>query len=230
MVERLHLALDGFDGPLDLLLDLAQRERVDWSRLSIVAIVDQYLAIVTAVRLELAADWLVMAAWLTWLRSRLLAPGPAPADAEAAAGVLTQRLQDLAAARALARWLDGRPQLGRDVYARGRPEQFVAYDRSAVRAGLPALLRAYAGARSATRYAPARLPLWTTQDALRRLRAMLGAGWADLAAFLPPAAGGLASRAALASTLLAGLELARDGALELRQEAPFAPIHCRAAA
>ena len=230
MAEQLHLALDGFDGPLDLLLDLAQRERVDWSRLSIVAIVDQYLAIVTAVRLELAADWLVMAAWLTWLRSRLLAPGPAAPDAEAAAGVLAERLQDLAAARALATWLDRRPQLGRDVHSRGRPEQFVAYDRSAVQAGLPALLRAYAGARPATRYAPARLPLWTTQDALCRLRAMLGTGWADLSAFLPPAASSLASRAAVASTLLAGLELARDGALELRQKAPFAPIQCRAAA
>jgi len=76
MADRLHLALDGFEGPMDLLLDLAQREKVDWSRLSILAIVDQYLAIVADVRLELAADWLVMAAWLTWLKSRLLMPDP----------------------------------------------------------------------------------------------------------------------------------------------------------
>lgn len=228
MVDRLVINLDGFDGPLDLLLDLAQREKVDWSRLSIVAIVDQYLAIVADVRLELAADWLVMAAWLTWLRSRLLTPDPAPADAEAAAGLLAGRLQDLAAARALAAWLEARPQLGRDVYARGRPEQLIAYDRSAVRAGLPALLRAYAGATSARAYAPGRPPLWTMQDAMRRLRAMLGASWSDLAAFLPPTASPLATRAALASTLLAGLEMARDGAAELRQDGPFAPIQCRA--
>ena len=115
----MHLALDGFEGPMDLLLDLAQREKVDWSRLSILAIVEQYLAIVANVRLELAADWLVMAAWLTWLKSRLLTPDPVSLEVEAAAGLLAERLQDLAAARALAAWLDARPQLGRDVHAHG---------------------------------------------------------------------------------------------------------------
>lgn len=213
---------------MDLLLDLAQKQKVDWARLSIVAIVDQYLAIVAGVRLELAADWLVMAAWLTWLKSRLLAPDPVPADAEQAAGLLAERLQDLAAARALAAWLDARPVLGRDVHARGAPEQFVAIDRSAVMLRLPSLLRAYAAQRPARRYAPGRPALWTMQDALRRLRAMLGPGWSDIAAFLPPTPTPLARRAALASTLLAGLELARDGVLELRQERAFAAVECRA--
>ena len=228
MADRLHLALDGFEGPIDLLLDLAQREKVDWSRLSILAIVDQYLAIVADVRLELAADWLVMAAWLTWLKSRLLMPDPVSPDVEAAAGLLTERLQDLAAARALAAWLDARPQLGRDIFPRGAPEHFVAYDRSTVRAGLPALLRAYAGARPTRGYTPGRPPLWTMQDAVRRMRTMLGVGWSDLATFLPPVASPLANRAAIASTLLAGLELARDGVVELRQDGLFAPIRCRA--
>ena len=228
MSDRLHLALEGFEGPMDLLLDLAQKQKVDWARLSIVSIVDQYLAIVAGVRLELAADWLVMAAWLTWLKSRLLAPDLLPADAEQAAGLLAERLQDLAAARALAAWLDARPVLGRDVHARGAPEQFVAVDRSAVMLRLPSLLRAYAAQRPARRYAPGRPALWTMQDALRRLRAMLGPGWSDIAAFLPPTPTPLARRAALASTLLAGLELARDGVLELRQERAFAAVECRA--
>ena len=233
MSDRLHLALEGFEGPMDLLLDLAQKQKVDWARLSIVSIVDQYLAIVAGVRLELAADWLVMAAWLTWLKSRLLAPDLLPADAEQAAGLLAERLQDLAAARALAAWLDARPVLGRDVHARGAPEQLVAVDRSAVTLRLPSLLRAYAAQRPARRYAPGRPALWTMQDALRRLRAMLGPGWSDIVAFLPPAclppaSTPLARRAALASTLLAGLELARDGVLELRQECAFAAVECRA--
>ena len=233
MSDRLHLALEGFEGPMDLLLDLAQKQKVDWARLSIVSIVDQYLAIVAGVRLELAADWLVMAAWLTWLKSRLLAPDLLPADAEQAAGLLAERLQDLAAARALAAWLDARPVLGRDVHARGAPEQLVAVDRSAVTLRLPSLLRAYAAQRPARRYALGRPALWTMQDALRRLRAMLGPGWSDIVAFLPPAflppaSTPLARRAALASTLLAGLELARDGVLELRQERAFAAVECRA--
>ena len=227
MTDRLHLSLDGFDGPMDLLLDLAQKQRVDWSRLSIIAIVDQYLALMAGVRLELAADWLVMAAWLTWLKSRLLAPDPVAADAEQAAGVLAERLQDLAAARALAGWLDTRLVLGRDVYARGMPEQHVRIDRSAVVLRLPALLRAYAAPRAPRRYAPGRPPLWSVQDAVLRLRAMLGTGWADLSAFLPLTTDPLATRAAVASTLLAGLELARDGLLELRQETAFAPVHAR---
>ena len=231
------LLLDGFEGPMDLLLDLAQKQKVDLARISILSLVDQYLLIVQGaqrIRLELAADWLVMAAWLAWLKSRLLLP-PEDAgaeDGEQAADVLAARLQDLQSSRAAARWLDRRAQLGREVFARGAPEAFVAVDRSGLAAGLPGLLRAYVAARrggAAQAYHPGRPVLWSVQEALGRLHAMLGRGWTGLDRFLPPASTPLAHRAAVASTLLAGLEMARDGRLDLRQDQPFGAILLRAA-
>ena len=122
--DRLLLSLDGFDGPLDLLLDLARAQKVDLARISILALVDQYLAIIEGarqIRLELAADWLVMAAWLAWLKSRLLLPVQADGagEGEQAADVLAARLRELEAMRAAAAWLAARPQLGQDVFARG---------------------------------------------------------------------------------------------------------------
>lgn len=232
----LILRLDGFEGPMDLLLDLAQRQKVDLQRISILSLVEQYLAIMDAVRLELAADWLVMAAWLAWLKSRLLLPDPADAapdpEGETAAGVLASRLRDLQVTRSAAAWLDGRAQLGRDVWGRGAPEDFVRWDRSGLRAALPGLLRAYVAARSRTgTYQPGRPALWSVADALDRLAVMLGVRdtWTSLAAFLPPDPRPLQRRAALASTLLAGLELARDGRAELRQDQAFGAIHLRAA-
>jgi segregation and condensation protein A len=118
--------LDGFAGPLDLLLDLARRQQVDLTQISVLALVDQYLAAIDrlgagATRLTRAADWLVMAAWLTWLKSRLLLPHAAP-EAARAAGALVDRLAQMERVRALAAWLDARPQLGRDFYPRGAPE------------------------------------------------------------------------------------------------------------
>ncbi len=239
MSERLQLQLDGFEGPMDLLLDLAQKQKVDLSRISILAIVEQYLAIVQGavqIRIELAADWLVMAAWLTWLKSRLLLPPDAAAaeEGELAADVLAHRIQALQEMRAAASWLDRRMQLGRDVFGRGAPEDHVAVDRSSLAAKLPGLIRAYVTARrgAASAYQPARPVLWTVQDALTRLTAMLGSpalrGWMALAQFLPAEATAIRHRAALASTLLAGLELARDGRMELRQEHAFGDILCRA--
>ncbi len=225
---------------MDLLLDLAQKQKVDLSRISILAIVEQYLAIVQGavrVRIELAADWLVMAAWLTWLKSRLLLPpGEAAEEGEVAADVLAHRLRGLQEMRAAAAWLDRRAQLGRDVFARGAPEDHTEADRTGIAAKLPGLLRAYISARrgAGRAFEPGRPVLWTVQDALARLTAMLGGpglrGWVPLAEFLPAEAVPLRHRAALASTLLAGLELARDGQMELRQERAFGDIVCRARA
>ncbi len=236
--EHLVLRLEGFEGPLDLLLDLARAQKVDLAKISILALVEQYLAVIEGarrVRLELAADWLVMAAWLAWLKSRLLLPEGADADeAEQAADVLAARLRDLSAMRAGAVWLSARSQLGRDVFARGTPEDHTEIDRSRLALDQGSLVRAYlqamrrrAGAR---RYQPRPLNLWSVQDALKRLGALLGSlpDWTSLDRFLPDTIGGaLERRAALASTLLAGLELARGGAVRLRQEHAFGPILVR---
>ena len=235
----LHVTLDGFEGPLDLLLDLARAQKVDIARISILSLVDQYMAVIEGarrVRLEIAADWLVMAAWLAWLKSRLLLPDDPEAgeDAEALAEALADRLRELERMREAAAWLGARPFLGRDVMARGVPENLVLEDRSALAADLPGLLRAYTDAlrRAAARrpYRPRPRRVWTVQDALARLRALVGnvPGWAELSGFLPEAEmDPVERRAALASTLVAGLEMAKTGLAELRQDAPFTPILLR---
>jgi segregation and condensation protein A len=235
----LELHLEGFDGPLDLLLDLARAQKVDLAKISILALVEQYLAVIEGarqVRLELAADWLVMAAWLTWLKSRLLLPAGTDEaeEGEDAAGILAARLRDLSAIRTAAAWLGSRPLLGHDVFARGAPEDHTAIDRSRLALDLGALVRAYVGAvRRGTkgkRYRARALTLWTVQDALRRLGELLGRlpDWATLERFLPDAlTGPTERRAALASTLLASLEMARGGTLLLRQDQPFGPILVR---
>ncbi len=237
--EALLLRLEGFEGPLDLLLDLARAQKVDLAKISILSLVEQYLAVIESarnIRLELAADWLVMAAWLAWLKSRLLLPAGSEAaeEGEIAADILAARLKELQAIRAAAGWLGGRPQLGQDVFARGAPEDHTEIDRSRLALDLGSLVRAYLQAmrRSAgtRRYRPRPLTLWTVKDALQRLAALVGSlpDWTSLDAFLPEGFGGpLERRAALASTLLAGLELARGGALRLRQEQDFGPILVR---
>lgn len=235
--EAFIVQLEGFEGPLDLLLDLARGQKLDLATISILSLVDQYLAIVEGarrVRLELAADWLVMAAWLAWLKSRLLLPDDAEAieESEIAADVLAARLLALEAIRDGARWLDRQPQLGHEVFARGAPEDFTEIDRSRLKLDLPALLSAYLAAmrRSGARrqYRPKPVTYWTVQQALDRLKRMIGTvpDWADLVGFLPASPESrLAHRAAISSTLLAGLELARGGeAMELRQDVPFGPI------
>jgi segregation and condensation protein A len=235
--DRLLLSLDGFDGPLDLLLDLARAQKVDLARISILSLVDQYLAIIESarkIRLELAADWLVMAAWLAWLKSRLLLPAQSDAAAEGgqAADVLAARLRELEAMRAAAAWLNARPVVGQDVFVRGAPENLTETDRSGIVADLPSLLRGYLDSvrRVAvrSRYAPRQLSFnfWTVQDALQRLSATLGQlpDWSTLETFLPGNLLGQELRAAVASTLVASLELARGGGVRLRQDAPFSPI------
>lgn len=240
----LHVRLDGFEGPLDLLLELSRAQKVDLHRISIVALVDQYIAVLEqarALRLEIAADWLVMAAWLAWLKSRLLVPeeaAPDP-DAEAMAGRLTDRLVALEQVRALAAWLGQRPQLGRELFARGAAESLTVQDRSGISADLPALLQGYTAARrralARRPYTPKPRRLWSVQDALARLSRLVGAlpGWAMLQRFLPEELAErldpVERRAALASTLIAALETARNGAVELHQDRAFGPILVRRA-
>ncbi|PHK96594.1 segregation/condensation protein A [Pseudoroseomonas rhizosphaerae] len=247
--EILHVSLEGYEGPLDLLLELARAQKVDIARLSILALVDQYLAVIEGarrVRLEIAADWLVMAAWLAWLKSRLLLPEDPQEeeDAEALAGQLAERLAELERMRAAARWMGARPQLGQEVLARGAPERLVRQDRGGLNADLPALLRGYVEAlrRGHARrpYRPVPRRLWTVQEALAQLQRLVGAlpdaegSWGELRRFLPPTLRGpvgdpVERRAALAATLIAGLEMARGGGIELRQETAFGPILLRRA-
>lgn len=237
--EAFIVRLEGFEGPLDLLLDLARTQKFDIAGISILSLVDQYLAIIEGarrIRLELAADWLVMAAWLTWLKSRLLLPDDdeAAAEGEIAADDLAERLRALEAIRAGAAWLGARPQLGQDVFARGAPEDFTEIDRTRLKLDMPALLSAYLAARRRSgakrQYRPKPVPYWTVQQALARLSQMIGAvpDWTDITGFLPPSAPTpIERRAALSSTLLAGLELARGGELSIRQDKPFGPILLR---
>lgn len=241
----LHLRLDGYEGPLDLLLDMARAQKLDLGTISIVALVDQYLAVIEqarGLRLEIQAEWLVMAAWLAWLKSRLLLPREEAGaeDPEALAGRLTDRLAELERMRAGAAWLAARPQLHRDMFPRGAPESLTVEDRSGLRADLSALCQAYvAGRRRALAkrpYRPKPRKLWSVQEAIQSLSRALGEmpSWAVLQRFLPDGefGAGLDSverRTALASTLVAGLEMARGGALELRQERAFGPIMLRRA-
>ncbi len=241
----LHLRLDGYEGPLDLLLDLARSQKLDLGTISIVALVDQYLKVIEqarGLRLEIQAEWLVMAAWLAWLKSRLLLPrDEAEAeDPEAIAERLTDRLAELERMRAGAAWLAARPQLHRDLFPRGAPENLTVEDRSGIRADLAALCQAYvAGRRRAIAkrpYRPKPRRLWSVQEAISRLGRVLGdmPSWATLQHFLPDGDVGaeldsVERRTALASTLVAGLEMARGGALELRQERAFGPIMLRRA-
>jgi len=236
--EALVLRLDGFEGPLDLLLELARAQKVDLAKISILALVEQFLAVIEGarkIRLELAADWLVMAAWLTWLKSRLLVPAIGePEDAEAAAEILAARLVDLQAVRAAAAWMGKRPQMGWDVFARGMPEDFTETDRSRLSMSMSGLLSAYLGARrragAKLQYKPKMMAYFSVQNALERLARLVGSlpDWSTLESFLPEnLSDGLERRAALSATLVAGLEMARGGLVVLRQEQNFGPIRVR---
>jgi len=236
--EALLLQLDGFEGPLDLLLELARAQKVDLAKISILSLVEQFLAVIEGarrVRIELAADWLVMAAWLTWLKSRLLIPQTGePEDAEAAAEILAGRLIDLQAIRAAAAWMGKRPQLGWDSFSRGAPEDFSETDRSRLSVSLAGLLSAYLAARRRAggreKYRPKPMNYFSVQDALARLSRLIGSvpDWSTLESFLPEGLDpGLPRRAALSATLVAGLEMARGGDIRLRQEAQFGPILVR---
>ena len=238
----LLLDLDGFEGPIDLLLALARQQKVDLAKLSILALADQYLAFIAAqrrLRLEIAADYLVMAAWLAYLKSRLLLPEPPGEDGpsgEELAAALGHRLCLLQAMQRAGGELMARPLLGRDVFGRGRPEGLPRVDRPVYELGLYELLAAYGD--SHRRQHAAVLTIEPTQfhsldDAMRRLTGLVGhiPEWRELAAFLPAEIGGeLPRRSALAATFAASLELARAGRVELRQDRAFGPIYLRSPA
>lgn len=238
--EQLVLDIDGYEGPIDLLLTLARDQKVDLTRISILQLAEQYLAFVEKarqLRLELAADYLVMAAWLAYLKSRLLLPEPQEEEpsGEEMAAALAFQLQRLEAMQGAAARLMARPRLGRDVFARGAPEDLPILEKRIVELSLYDLLKAYGEhKRRQERQEPfhiAATELYSIEDALARMTEMLGRlpDWTRLSSFLPSGfrGGGLKARSALASTFLASLELAKDGKLELRQEQPFAPIYLR---
>lgn len=243
--EQLVLELDGFAGPLDMLLALARDQKVDLARISILQLADQYLAFVAearTVRLELAADYLVMAAWLAYLKSRLLIPEPDPEEpsGEEMAAALAFQLQRLEAIKAVAARLWERPRLGVDVFARGAPEAVDIHRTTIFNVTLYDLLRAYGEHRcrkdaGVLHMEPLRL--YSIEDAVRRLSELVGRlpDWATLSSFLPTEAGRsfargtLMGRSALAAHFAATLELAKAGAIELRQDQPFAPIWVRKA-
>jgi len=232
--------VDGFEGPLDLLLALARTQKVDLARISILALVEQYLAFITEARrlqLELAADYLVMAAWLTYLKSRLLLPPP-PADEEPSgeelADALAFRLRRLEAMRDAAARLAGRPRLGRDVFARGAPEPIALTTRPLWRATLYDLLAAYAAQRqrqAVTTIRVARRAVWSLLDARTILQRLVGevSVWTELDQLMAAYLADPAERTTVrASTFTATLELAKEGLVELTQTSAFAPIYLRA--
>lgn len=232
----LTLDLDGFEGPLDLLLSLAREQKVDLRQISILALVDQYLAFIKAhcrANLELAADYLVMAAWLAFLKSRLLLPEPPAEDeisTEEMAANLAFQLQRLEAMRRAAAALQTRPLLGRERLPRGSDSLPRITVRNWWQVTLYDLLRAYGEVREravVTRLEIEAADLYSPDDAIRRLESLLGAmpRWSTLASFLPQGLQGLLARSAVSAHLVAALELCRQGRLELRQdEGAFAPI------
>jgi segregation and condensation protein A len=239
--EALIVDVDGFEGPLDVLLSLSRTQKVDLRRISVLQLAEQYLAFVEearALRIELAADYLVMAAWLAYLKSRLLLPPDPQADgpsAEDLAAHLAFQLERLAAMREAAARLMARDQLGRDIFARGRPEQVVRDRRIAFEVTLLDLMRAYARIRTRDDFRPFALDrhdVFTMEQALDRLRGLIGGavGWTELAAFLPEGWNGSSTRArsAMAAHFAAILELAKRGTIDLRQADTFAPIQVKA--
>jgi segregation and condensation protein A len=231
--------VDGFEGPLDLLLTLARQQKVDLARISILALADQYLAFIEEVRklrLELAADYLVMAAWLAYLKSRLLLPDPhAPEgmSAEDMATALAQRLRRLEAIRGVAEQLMRRPQLGRDVFARGMPEPIAEVRRPEWSATLYDLLSAYTAQRQRRALAHVSVPrrtVWSLADARQALDRLIGRStdWSRLDEYLLAYVVEPAQAATVfASSFAATLELVREGVAELHQHAAFAPLYVR---
>lgn len=239
--EALVVAVDGFEGPLDLLLSLARNQKVDLAGISILKLAEQYLEFIESAKrlnLELAADYLVMAAWLAYLKSRLILPQEKAPEGEPSADEMATRLrwrlQRLDAMRAAATRLMGRERLDRDVFGRGAPEPVNVIRLRTYKDSLYDLLTAYATERvrkvSGGVYRPVQPMVLQIEEARERLERMLGriADWSALTRLLPPEwAGGERQRSALASTLLACLEMARDGRIDLQQAQPFAEIYVR---
>lgn len=240
--RALYLELDGWEGPLDLLLDLARRQKVDLRKISILELVDQYLVYIgraEAMRLELAADYLVMAAWLAYLKSALLLPREEQEDPspEELALRLQLRLQRLSAMREAAARLMARDRLGRDVFRRGAPEGLRVDRRNRWQCDWFALIQAYGQVKARTEpvvHMVRDRMVMTLDSALSRVSAMLGVSldWIELRDFLPsPAEADWGDqrlrRSALASSFVAALELARLGKAEIAQDEIFGPLRLR---
>ena len=242
--DALLVALDAFEGPLHVLLELARARKVDITQMSVGDIADQYLAFIAEARaanIELAGDYLVMAAWLTLLKSRLLIPKPQLAEDEPdplqQAAALRDKLARLELARAGAKRLDELPQLGRDVFLNGQPRQTLITTQTAWRADLYELLNAYCAERSKSvrkrafkTFVRRAYPLETARKRLEQALKQLEE-WRAIDAVAPAAEIGPAApppESYLASTFGAALELAREGKMELRQAEAFAPLFVRA--
>ena len=235
--SKLYLELDNWEGPLDLLLDLARRQKVDLRQISILALVDQYLGYIERaqdLRLELAADYLVMAAWLAYLKSALLLPKEEQEDPspEELALRLQLRLQRLGAMREAAARLMARDRIGRDIFLRGAPEGLRIDRKTLWKSDAYALIQAYGQvkARTAPRiYHVSNRPVMTLDSALDRVSAMLGVTleWMEIRDFLPAHAEPALRKSALASSFVAALELARLGKAEIAQDDAFSPLHIR---
>lgn len=229
----------GFEGPLDLLLFLARNQKVDLARISVLALAEQYLQFIDSarrIRIELAADYLVMAAWLAYLKSRMLIPQQAKDDGpsgEEMAATLAFRLKRLEAMREAATRLINRNRLGRDVYARGAPEHVPTRVENSYEATLYDLLTAYAALRqrqAITQVTIERRKVWALSDARAILTRMIGeiADWTALEQYLLRYLTSEEERVtAIASAFAASLELVREGRLEIRQEGAFQPIYMR---
>jgi segregation and condensation protein A len=231
--------VEGFEGPLDLLLTLARQQKVDLAKISILALADQYLAFIEAarkMRLELAADYLVMAAWLAYLKSRLLLPESHPAEgisAEDMANALAARLRRLESIRQVAEQLLNRPQLGRDVFDRGQPEPIAEIKHPQWTATLYDLLSAYAGRRQTQARSFVRVPkrtVWSLAEAREALERLIGQSmdWSPLDQYLIAYLVEPSMRTTvLASSFAAALELIREGRLEAHQQGSFTPLYLR---
>ncbi|WP_422060923.1 segregation and condensation protein A [Sphingopyxis sp.] len=236
--DALQLSLDSWEGPLDLLLTLARSQKVDLRQISILALVEQYLAYINEMRakLEVAADYLVMAAWLAYLKSALLLPKDPTEDPspDELALRLQLRLQRLAAMREAAARLLARDRVGRDVFLRAKPEGLRDVKLRRWDASLFDLLSAYGQVKLRTEpvvHMVARRPIITLDAALHHLERMIGIKleWAELADFLPPDYDGPLRRSAIASGFVAALELARQGRVDLKQDGAFEPLYLKAA-
>ncbi len=241
----LVLALDGFQGPIDLLLHLAKDQKVDLAKISMVRLADQYLAYLTSakeLKLEIAADYLVMAAWLAYLKSRLLLPKQERSaedepTGEELAAALAWQMRRLEAMQKAANDLIALPQLGYNSFARGMPEGLRTVTRETATAEIYDLMQAYAAIKRRSEKPAsmqmAVMELFSIEEAVERMRNSLGfmPEWTTLQTFMPSfnRANKLMGRSAIAATLIASLELAKQGLLEVRQEANYAPIYLRRA-
>lgn len=231
--------VEGYEGPLDLLLNLARQQKVDLAKISILALADQYLTFIEAarkIRLELAADYLVMAAWLAFLKSRLLLPEPPSEEgpsAEEMATALANRLRRLEAIREAANRLMARPQLQRDIFMRGQPEAIAEIKHPKFTATLFDLLSAYAAQRQQRVLATVHLAkrtVWSLAEARASLERLVGVAeeWSCLDDYLTAYVLDPSQRATVfASSFAAALELVREGTMEVNQKQAFAPLYFR---